>query len=116
MIITLIISSIISTLIYSRFNFRKKLSELALSYKKTLSFKNIVDVNSNSISESLHQMKFILTIFLRLLIIASPFILISIYLEYSKMSITEVFLNVMNTAIIIATVAITSLMLKYGKK
>jgi hypothetical protein len=116
MIITLIISSIISTLLYSRFNFREKLAELALSYKKTLSYHNIVEGNSNSIGESLLQMKLIISIFLKLIFIASPFILISIYLEYSKMSFTEVFLNVMNTAIIIATVAITSLMLKYGKK
>jgi hypothetical protein len=116
MTIALSIASLVSAVIYSFFYFKKDLDALERSYKKTLMFpKNLTD-NLDPIKESLIQMKTLLMIFLKLLLIVSPFFLIVGYVILINMNIQTIFFNFYNNFVIVIVFLITSLIIKNAKK
>ena len=115
MIIALIIiSTILSTILYSKLSFRKELSFLSTSYKKTLTFTTHQDSDTSQIKESLAQMRVLFTVFSKLIIILLPFLIIALFLFWNNSNIKSEIFNLQNNLIILFTFFITKSLLSNG--
>ena len=103
----IIVATIVSTILYAKLSFSNELSFLSSSYQKTLSFTNHQESDTSQIKESLAQMKVLLTIFSKLLLVLLPFLTIALYLIWKNIPIHSVFFNLQNNLIVVATFFMT---------
>jgi len=105
----------LSTVLYSKISFINELSFLSASYKKTLSLTHLQDSTTNPIKESLAQMKVLLTVFSKLLMVVLPFIMMALFLIWDNISIKSEIFKLQNNLLMLFTFFITKFTIANGK-
>jgi len=112
-VFVIIILTIVSSLIFGKIKFLTPLTDLKLSYSKTLGGEI---THEELIKESLFQLKTTVKLIFYLLLVLSPFLLAIPILLVLDLSIENYFVNIQNQLIVLFSFIVFGLIKKYVSK